>query len=131
MIPLRDETSMPASPTRPLVLVGVCAAGKSTVSGLLAERGIEAKPVAQEHSRVQDLYRRTGTTVVVLCATWETVHRRRQLAWDPGFYWTEWQRLAAARREAQLVVHTDWLTAEEVADCIARWYRERKMSSSV
>lgn len=116
---------MPASPTSPLVLVGVCAAGKSTVSRLLAERGIWAKPVAQEHSQVPDLYRRTGPVVVLLVASWETVHHRRHLTWDPAFYRTEWERLASARRAASFIIHTDVLSADQVAERVARWFSQR------
>ncbi len=119
---LHSDGFMPVFPIKPLVLVGVCAAGKTTVSGLLRNRGIIAKPVAQEHSRVPDLYKRTGDWVVLLAATWETVHRRRRLSWDTSFYRTEWDRLGTARQEACLIVHTDWLTAEQVAQRVARWF---------
>lgn len=124
---LHDEASMPASRTNPLVLVGVCAAGKSTVSRILLGRGVIAKPVAQEHSAVQDLYRRTGSWVVLLTATWQTVHRRRRLAWDPSFYDTEWRRLGEARRHARLIVHTDWLDPDGVADIIETWLARQRM----
>ncbi len=114
---------MPAFPTDGIVLVGVCAAGKTTVSRLLKARGIPAAVVAQEHSAVPGLYRRHGPRrVVLLCANWETVHRRRHLSWNPDFYQTEWHRLAQARQEAGFIVHTDALSAVAVTDLVAHWW---------
>lgn len=107
------------------MLVGVCASGKTTIRRRLRERGITAKAIAQEHSRVADLYKRNGQFVVVLVASWQTVHRRRDLSWDRQFYLTEWRRLTAARNDAVLVIHTDLLTPDEVADRIAGWYDQR------
>ncbi len=120
------EGSTPAFPTESIVLVGVCASGKTTVSQLLKAQGIPVSVVAQEHSSVPGLYRRHGIRcVVVLCADWETVHRRRRLAWDPDFYRTEWYRLRQARKDAALIVHTDALSATEVADVVATWWHHR------
>ena len=119
-----------AFPTDGIVLVGVCAAGKTTVSHLLRERGIPARVVAQEHSTVPELYRHGGDGwLVMLCADWQTVHRRRRLSWDPEFYHTEWIRLSQARQEAGLVIHTDMLSAQAVADVIAAWWQQRHASS--
>jgi hypothetical protein len=63
--------------------------------------------------------------LVLLTADWQTVHRRRRLQWDPGFYVTEWHRLAEARLEADLVVQTDFLTAREVAHLVVAWWDRR------
>lgn len=123
---LPAEASSPPSPISPLALVGVCAAGKTTVSAILTRRGLMAKPVAQEHSGVPDLHRRTGSSVILLCASWQTVHRRRALAWDQDFYRVEWERLRHARENASLTIHTDWIDADAVADVIEDWfYRQR------
>lgn len=122
---LRLDNFMPASPINPLVVVGVCAAGKTTLAQHLAKQGIIARPVAQEHSQVRELYRRSGDLVVLLAASWDTVHRRRRLAWNPSFYEEEWHRLAKARQGAALILHTDWLTPQEVADSVTRWYDQQ------
>ncbi len=123
ILPLEDFT--PASPISPLVLVGVCAAGKSTLAHGLQVRGIQSRAVAQEHSQVPTLYRRSGNLVVLLVADWGTVHRRRHLAWDPGFYRAEWERIRLARDEAALVIHTDWLNPQQVANRVTEWYDAR------
>lgn len=112
----------PAYPISPLVLVGVCAAGKSTLAQQLEMRGVAARAVAQEHSRVMDLYHRSGQWVIVLVADWNTVHRRRQLSWDLAFYRTEWDRIGDARQAAALIIHTDWLNPSQVADRVTTWF---------
>lgn len=108
-------------------MVGVCASGKTTLSETLRPWGIPVHPVAQEHSQVARLYRRLGPRpLVLLVASWETVHRRRTFSFEPQFFTTEWERLADARREANLVVHTDGLSPDEVAKVVADWWdRER------
>lgn len=120
------ESFKPAFPTKGIVLVGVCASGKTTASQGLAKCGITARAVAQEHSMISNLYQRSGPgIVVVLVANWGTVHRRRRLAWERDFYRTEWNRLARARQDAKLILHTDALTREEVVAAIVRfWDRE-------
>lgn len=126
MIAGRSVDSPPAFPTSGVVLVGVCAAGKTTAREGLGRTGIRARSVAQEHSMVQHLYRQGGPgLLVLLVASWETVHHRRQLAWNPDFYRTEWLRLNSARRNADLILHTDNLTREAVLDAIVRWWDTR------
>jgi hypothetical protein len=122
---LRCDDFTPAFPISPLVIVGVCAAGKSTLAGRLRQRGIAARAVAQEHSQVLDLYRRSGRWVVLLTASWASVHRRRKLSWNPAFYREEWRRLTRARQDAVLVIGTDWLDADEVADETVAWFDRR------
>lgn len=119
---LRLDGFMPASPISPLVVTGVCAAGKTTLARNLELFGIDARPVAQEHSRVRELYRRAGGPVILLVASWATVHRRRHLAWNPAFYREEWERLGQARDHAAIVLHTDFLTPDEVADRVVAWF---------
>ncbi len=107
-------------------MVGVCASGKTTLFRELQGLGIPVRAVAQEHSLVPGLFRRQGShPLVLLTADWETVHRRRRLAWEPAFYRTEWMRLEEARKEADLVVQTDYLTPRQVAEVVRRWWDGR------
>jgi len=123
MISHRLDACPPASPSSPgLILVGVCAAGKSTVASLLKAQGVLAHAVAQEHSLVPTLFQKPNHRVVYLAARWETVHRRRQMSWHRVNFLVERERLRQARRQAGLVVHTDGLTADEVAQIILRWF---------
>lgn len=115
--------SRPVFPTNGIILVGVCAAGKTTASELLDAYGIPAKPVAQEHSFIKSLYRRSGRhPLVVLEASWATVHRRRRINWDWAFYREEWRRVSEARNEAGLILQTDVLSREQVAATISQWW---------
>ncbi len=126
MARLHSVDSSRASRINGVVLVGVCAAGKTTArEGLLAS-GIPARSVAQEHSLVPHLYRQKDQgLLVLLVASWETVHRRRELSWNPDFYRTEWFRLAAARQDADFILHTDPLSRHEVLDAIISWWDAR------
>lgn len=126
MTAVRSADLLPVSPINGLILVGVCAAGKTTAKDGLKHSGIPTRSVAQEHSLVKHLYRQGGMgLVVLLVASWETVHHRRQLAWNPDFYRTEWMRLQEARKEAHLILHTDHLSRREVADAIIGWWDSR------
>ncbi|MCY0877793.1 MAG: hypothetical protein OWU84_02445 [Firmicutes bacterium] len=92
------------------------------MSWRLKEAGIEAVGVAQEHSQVATLYRRSGTWVVWLGARWETVRKRRRVSWSEAHYREELQRLRVARSAARLVVHTDALSESQVTEVIVRWF---------
>lgn len=115
-----------AFPINGVVLVGVCAAGKSTVSQVLADYGIVAQSVAQEHSAVPTLFRRKGNhPVILLAADFATVRRRRRVSWTRQHYIQQWLSLRAAREAASLVVRTDPLSPARVAGVIVQWFDQR------
>jgi hypothetical protein len=92
------------------------------VVNLLKAHGIVAHPVAQEHSAVPTLFLSQGPRrVVVLSAAFSTVRRRRRLNWTAAHYRQQWMRLRQAHLAANLIVRTDSLTAEEVAEVIVLW----------
>jgi hypothetical protein len=107
---MRDE--------RALIVVGPCGVGKSTLVAGLRRAGVAARAVAQEHSQVPDLFRRHSPApalVVFLAATLPTVRGRRlDAALGAPQYRIERQRLRLAQGTADLVVHTDGISAEEV-----------------
>jgi GTPase SAR1 family protein len=108
----------------PVVIVGPCAVGKSTLQQELTHRGVPARCVAQEHSTVPTLFRRRPQAgLVFLTATWATVHARRPLSTGRAQYLHELVILRTARAEAGLVVHTDSRTPPEVADVVEEWWR--------
>lgn len=105
-------------PADPLVaVVGVCAAGKSTLAHNLRARGWNARQVAQEHSYAPDMWRRiTDPDVLIyLDAQLATIRLRRR---DPDFpAWlleAERYRLRHARQHCAIYLPTDDLTPEEV-----------------
>ena len=105
-------------------VVGVCGSGKSTLVGRLRERGFEAKQVSQEHSYVPDLWARFGkgpAVLVYLDASLETVQKRLgKKSFTRWMLEEQRTRLAHAREHADILVDTDDLTPDEVADEVVR-----------
>ncbi len=105
------------APTK-IKLVGVCAAGKSTLLRTLRAAGFDALPCAQEHSYVPDLWRRMNPpdVLIFLDAQPAAVAQRRQTR-EPVEEWLaeERLRLAHARAHCDLYLPTDNLTPAEVA----------------
>lgn len=110
-------TAAPSAPTK-IKLVGVCAAGKSTLLRTLRAAGFDALPCAQEHSYVPDLWQRMNPpdVLIFLDALPATVAQRRQTR-EPveGWLAEERLRLAHARAHCDLYLPTDDLTPTEVA----------------
>ena len=98
-------------------IVGVSAAGKSTLVAGLRELGYNARPVAQEHSQVPDMWQRIRPPnwLIFLDADLTAQGERRpDVSWDEPWRLTELERLAHARLHADLVIDTSLLSAENV-----------------
>jgi len=97
-------------------VVGPCAAGKSTLISGLEGHGYRARHIAQEHSYVQDMWKRlTNPDVLVfLQASYPVTCRRRALNWTEADYAEQQRRLSHARLNADLFVETDKLSIGEV-----------------
>ncbi len=97
-------------------VVGVCASGKSTLIEGLETHGYHARHIAQEHSYVQDMWKRiTNPDVLIfLDASYETTIARRRLGWTEPEWMEEQQRLAHAREHADLLIDTDPIDANAV-----------------
>lgn len=110
--------------TAPVVVVGPCAAGKTTLVEGLRVRGVEARAVAQEHSAVPELFRHHASdrsVLVYLTAEYRVIHARRPLSSGRPQYVAEKARLALARESAQLILHTDGVTIEGVLNRVYAW----------
>lgn len=104
-----------ASAEGEIVILGVCAAGKSTLARRLRDSGRIARTVAQEHSCIPDLWRWSGAaTVVYLHASYQAIKRRRDSFMSPHGYRAQLHRLRSARAGATVTVDTSELTADEV-----------------
>ena len=104
-------------PRGPLIgVVGVCAAGKSTLVGGLRARGFQAKHIAQEHSYVRDMWQRIThpDLLVFLDASYPVTVSRRSLDWREPDWLEQQRRLAHAREHCDLYLMTDPLTPEQV-----------------
>lgn len=109
----------------PLIkVVGVSAAGKSTLVNNLRSRGYHARPVSQEHSELPELWRkiRPPARLIYLEIDLPTQRERRpDVAWNPEWLATEERRLAHARRHADLILDTCGMQAEEVLQRVLDW----------
>ena len=113
-----------------IAVVGNCAAGKTTLVRNLVERGLKAVNVPQEHSEIRRLWRfKKPTVLVMLTCTLETAQKRRA-----GFAWTEKQmavqqhRLRFAREECDLLIVTDSLSIDQVAETVVEFMKKRSFS---
>lgn len=116
-----------------VAVVGVCAAGKSTLAEGLNRVGIKAVTVPQEHSSVRRLWQRLHPEVnilVMLDARWETTKQRRPtIMYGPDRLEDQRLRLAIAREHCDLYVPTDDLSIEEVRQTVVDWVAEWKERS--
>lgn len=97
-------------------VVGPCAAGKSTLVQALRLHGFDIRHIAQEHSYVQDMWRRISNPdlLIYLDVSYPASCQRRQMNWNQAEYQEQVSRLAHARQHAHLILDTDLLTIEEV-----------------
>lgn len=105
-----------------IAIVGVCAAGKTTLATGLQARGYDAFSVPQEHSVVRALWeRKEPDLLVMLDACWDTTKRRRpNISYGPERLNDQRHRLRHARQQCDLYLPTDELSIEEVRTAVER-----------
>jgi hypothetical protein len=83
----------------------------------LKAAGYEARHVAQEHSYVPDMWQRLTKpdVLIYLDLSYDSMQQRRSVWWGPEWLDEEHHRLRHAREHCDLYLHTDQLTADEVA----------------
>jgi thymidylate kinase len=99
-------------------IVGPCSAGKTTLIQGLRAQGYTARHIAQEHSFVQDMWRRiTNPDVLIyLEVSYEVSMRRRQLGMSSEEFGQQLERLSHSRQHADFILNTDSLKPEEVLE---------------
>jgi hypothetical protein len=115
IVPLvRDSSSQDQPPRGPLIaVVGVCAAGKTTLAQAMRARGYNVRQVLQEHSYVPYMWQHITAPdlLIYLDAQLETLRQRRH---DPEFpawlFEQELARLSHAREHCDLYIATDEMT---------------------
>ena len=92
-----------------IAIVGPCASGKSTLARGLAEQGIRARQVVQEHSFVPEMWQIIAQPdlLVYLDASFQTCSRRKNLNWRQHDYDEQNLRLAHAKENCDLLIQTD------------------------
>ena len=119
------------SPELPLIkIVGVSAAGKSTLVAHLRQRGYNARSSSQEHSQTPDMWQRIRppALLIYLHADLETqAVRRPDVPWDEAWLQTERERLAHARQHADLEIDTRDLGIEEVMQRVIAFLRAKQI----
>lgn len=117
-----------ARPLPSIKVVGVSAAGKSTLVAALRALGYDAYAVSQEHSNVADLWKQFGIPRVLIALETDLAtqrQRRPDVTWDAAHLVSERQRLSAAHQAADLRINTTDLTAQQVLALVVA-YLERK-----
>jgi deoxyadenosine/deoxycytidine kinase len=100
-----------------VVIVGPCAAGKSTLAAGLRAAGYRARAIAQEHSYVPGMWRRAGRpdVLIYLDVSLPALLARRP---DSGFGQPELdeerRRLHEVRQRCQMYLDTTALTIDQV-----------------
>lgn len=104
-------------------IVGPCTAGKSTlIKGLDGKFNAQLRHIAQEHSYVQNMWERINRPdwLIFLDVSYPvSMQRRAYFNWTVEEYQEQQRRLAHAREHADFYIHTDQLSAEQVAEKVA------------
>ena len=114
-------------------IVGPCSAGKSTLIARLNQYGYLARHIAQEHSYVQDMWRRLANPrlLVFLDVSYRVSMQRRPLDLTEIEFSEQNNRLIHARLHADLYIHTDNLTPKEILQHVTQFlsqYDRQSMS---
>lgn len=108
-----------------VVIVGPCAAGKSTLARGLRTYGLIAQPVAQEHSGVKGLWQHHAAhALVYLDVDLEQVHQRGRPGFPAWLHQQQHIRLQDARTAAHLYLDTSSLTVPQVLEHVLTFLRQ-------
>jgi hypothetical protein len=103
--------------SRKIVVVGPCAAGKSTLVAALRALGYDAHVSGQEHSEIATLWQHSQPDVLIaLDVDISAVRERRGDSWPEWLHDLQVERLAAASQAANLAIDTTALSPQAVVD---------------
>ena len=112
---------MSESKGKPVVgLVGACKSGKTVLKRGLSARGYIIKHIAQEHSYVQDMWKKIAKPdiLIYLEVSYQTTLERSSLTWSEQDYEEQLNRLAHARNHSNLIVKTDDQKPEDILEFV-------------
>ncbi len=110
-------------------IVGPCSAGKSTLIGRLKELGYRSRHIAQEHSYVPDMWQRLVNPIalIYLDVSYSVSMNRRPLNLNQAEFEEQKLRLSHAYQNADLNIHTDELTPDEVQNLVIKFLRKQNI----
>ncbi len=110
-------------------IVGPCSAGKSTLVVELEKRGYQAHHIAQEHSKVPDMWKRLDDpdVLIYLDVSYDISMRRRPLNMSAAEFAEQVNRLSHARECADLYIPTDDLSPQEVLERVKVFLQTRQI----
>ena len=109
-----------------IVVVGPCAAGKSTLVRALKLHGHDAYVCAQEHSEIATLWNHQRPQLMIaLSVNLESIRTRRDGQWPRRVYEAEVRRLRDAFEHADVVIDTSDKSANEVVNVALTYLNER------
>jgi guanylate kinase len=111
-----------------IVVVGPCAAGKSTLVNNLGSRGFNIKACTQEHSFVPQLWKKFShaDVLIYLDVDLPTIASRQNRSdWTQQRLAEQQRRLTHARAHCDFYLKTDDLTRKQVADTVDTFLRTR------
>ena len=113
--------------SRKIVVVGPCAAGKSTLVTALRELGYDAHASGQEHSEIAMLWQHSHPDVLIaLEVDISAVRDRRGGSWPEWLHDRQVRRLAAASRAADLAIDTTGISPQTVVDRVVAYLQRRE-----
>lgn len=97
-------------------LVGPCKSGKTVLKRGLVTKGYQVKHIAQEHSFVQEMWRKIASpdVLIYLDVSYLVTLERSSLSWNQKEYEEQLRRLTHAREHADLLIETDHKTPEAI-----------------
>ena len=111
--------------SRKIVVVGPCAAGKSTLVAALRELGYDAHASGQEHSEIAMLWQHSHPDVLIaLEVDISAVRERRGGSWPEWLHDRQVRRLAAASRAADLAIDTTAITSQTVIERVVAYLQQ-------
>jgi len=112
-----DLARAASAESRKIVVVGPCAAGKSTLVTALRELGYDAHVSGQEHSEIAMLWQHSQPDVLIaLEVDIRAVRDRRGGSWPEWLHDLQVRRLAAASQAADLAIDTTALSPQSVVN---------------
>ena len=115
----------PSDPRR-IVVIGPCAAGKTTLATRLRELGYDARVSGQEHSEIVNLWARLEPHVLIgLRIGLETLRGRRSATWSDRIYARQLERLRPGYEHADLVIDADANDEAAVLATVVSWLQRR------